>query len=153
MIFETELPEPGPLRAAISAAYREDEDAAVERLAALAALDGAARGRIEARARTLVEALRAGRASEGSIDSFMAEYELSSREGVVLMCLAEALLRIPDDETADRLIRDKITAADWESHLGHSDSLFVNASTWGLMLTGRVIELGEFRPRPPPSAG
>ena len=145
MIFETELPEPGPLRAAISAAYREDEDAAVERLAALAAIDGEARGRIEARARALVETLRAGRATEGSIDSFMAEYELSSREGVVLMCLAEALLRIPDDETADRLIRDKIAAADWESHLGHSDSLFVNASTWGLMLTGRVIELGEFR--------
>jgi RHH-type proline utilization regulon transcriptional repressor/proline dehydrogenase/delta 1-pyrroline-5-carboxylate dehydrogenase len=144
MIFETDLPEPGPLRAAISAAYREDEGAVVERLAALAAHDNAARGRIEARARGLVEALRAGRAGEGSIDSFVREYELSSREGVVLMCLAEALLRIPDDETADRLIRDKIAAADWESHLGHSDSLFVNASTWGLMLTGRVIELGEF---------
>ena len=145
MIFETELPEPEPLRAAISAAYREDEGAVVERLAALAAFDGEARSRIEARARTLVETLRANRANEGSIDSFMQEYELSSREGVVLMCLAEALLRIPDDETADRLIRDKIAAADWESHLGHSDSLFVNASTWGLMLTGRVIELGEFR--------
>ena len=93
----------------------------------------------------LVETLRANRAREGGIDSFMQEYELSSREGVVLMCLAEALLRIPDDETADRLIRDKIAAADWESHLGHSDSLFVNASTWALMLTGRVIELGDFR--------
>src|SRR5439155_25372658 len=67
------------------------------------------------------------------------EYALSSPEGVALMCLAEALLRIPDADTVDRLIRDKIAAADWQRHLGHSGSLFVNASTWALMLTGRLL--------------
>ena len=73
----------------------------------------------------------------------MQEYSLSSEEGVVLMCLAEALLRIPDAETADKLIADKIGGKDWEGHLGQSESLFVNASAWGLMLTGRFVELGK----------
>jgi RHH-type transcriptional regulator, proline utilization regulon repressor / proline dehydrogenase / delta 1-pyrroline-5-carboxylate dehydrogenase len=73
----------------------------------------------------------------------MREYDLSSEEGVLLMCVAEALLRIPDATTADRLIRDKLGDADWESHIGKSDSLFVNASTWGLMLTGKLISLAE----------
>ena len=76
---------------------------------------------------------------KGGLDAFIHEYALSSREGVALMCLAEALLRIPDTGTIDRLIRDKLAAADWESHLGHSGSLFVNASTWALMLTGRLL--------------
>jgi len=67
----------------------------------------------------------------------------SSEEGVLLMCLAEALLRIPDDETAERLIEDKLAQAQWDRHLGRSDSLFVNASTWGLMLTGRLVRLDE----------
>src|SRR6188768_3292051 len=66
------------------------------------------------------------------------EYSLVSEEGVALMCLAEALLRIPDDETRDALIRDKIGGGDWEAHLGASPSLFVNAATWGLLLTGRL---------------
>jgi RHH-type proline utilization regulon transcriptional repressor/proline dehydrogenase/delta 1-pyrroline-5-carboxylate dehydrogenase len=73
----------------------------------------------------------------------MQEYDLSSEEGVVLMCLAEALLRIPDDDTAEALIADKLSAADWESHLGKSHSVFVNASTWGLMLTGKLVSLGS----------
>ena len=73
----------------------------------------------------------------------MQEYSLSSEEGVVLMCLAEALLRIPDADTADKLIADKIGGRDWSRHLGQSESLFVNASAWGLMLTGRMIELGD----------
>ena len=73
----------------------------------------------------------------------MREYGLSSEEGVILMCLAEALLRIPDAETADALIAEKIAGGHWEKHRGHSDSLFVNASTWGLMLTGRVVKLRE----------
>src|SRR6266851_9352819 len=75
----------------------------------------------------------------GGLDAFLQEYALSSPEGVALMCLAEALLRIPDSETVDRLIRDKIASADWQRHLGHSGSLFVNASTWALMLTGRLL--------------
>ena len=79
--------------------------------------------------------------SKSGLDAFLRQYDLSSQEGVILMCLAEALLRIPDDETADRLIADKLKAGDWASHLGDSQSLFVNASTWGLMLTGRIVRL------------
>jgi RHH-type proline utilization regulon transcriptional repressor/proline dehydrogenase/delta 1-pyrroline-5-carboxylate dehydrogenase len=100
------------------------------------------RARIDAAARRLVEGVRQRRTS-GGLDAFLQEFDLSSREGVVLMCLAEALLRIPDAATADRLIRDKIVEADWTSHLGKSNSLFVNASTWALMLTGRVMRLDE----------
>ena len=76
--------------------------------------------------------MRRERLGKGGLDAFLHEYALSSPEGVALMCLAEALLRIPDAETVDRLIRDKIAAADWQRHLGHSGSLFVNASTWAL---------------------
>ena len=94
-------------------------------------------------ARQLVAAVRAGRTKQGGIDAFMQEYSLSSEEGVVLMCLAEALLRIPDADTADKLIADKVGGKDWERHLGQSESLFVNASAWGLMLTGRFVDLGK----------
>ena len=94
-------------------------------------------------ARALVSDVRANRSAQGGIDAFMQEYALSSEEGIVLMCLAEALLRIPDDETADRLIADKLADRDWERHMGQSESVFVNASAWGLMLTGRFVELGR----------
>ena len=73
----------------------------------------------------------------------MRQYGLSSEEGVLLMCVAEALLRIPDSGTADKLIRDKLGEADWKKHLGNSDSVFVNASTWGLMLTGQLVDLAD----------
>jgi RHH-type proline utilization regulon transcriptional repressor/proline dehydrogenase/delta 1-pyrroline-5-carboxylate dehydrogenase len=88
-----------------------------------------------------VEAVRATRPSGSGLDAFLREYHLASPEGVILMCLAEALLRIPDAHTADRLIADKIAAGAWEEHLGDSDSLFVNASTWGLMLTGSIVDV------------
>ncbi|MEE8543128.1 MAG: bifunctional proline dehydrogenase/L-glutamate gamma-semialdehyde dehydrogenase PutA [Gammaproteobacteria bacterium] len=91
----------------------------------------------------LVEGMRRNRQNVGGLDAFMSEYDLSSAEGVVLMCLAEALLRIPDAETADRLIADKIGDADWQAHLDRSESLFVNASTWALMLTGRLLREDE----------
>src|SRR5205085_8960100 len=94
-------------------------------------------------ARQLVAAVRAGRRQQGGIDAFMQEYSLSSEEGVVLMCLAEAVLRIPDAETKDKLIADKIGGKRWERHIGQSESLFVNASAWGLMLTGRFVGLGK----------
>ena len=77
------------------------------------------------------------------IDALLLEYSLDTREGVLLMCLAEALMRVPDSATADALIRDKLSVADWQSHLKNSDSLFVNASTWGLMLTGKVINFDQ----------
>jgi RHH-type proline utilization regulon transcriptional repressor/proline dehydrogenase/delta 1-pyrroline-5-carboxylate dehydrogenase len=130
---------PSPLRAAILRAYREDETAVVDRLLSAAEFAPDALDRIAERARGLVVEVRRQRLGKGGLDAFLHEYALSSKEGIVLMCLAEALLRIPDAETVDRLIRDKLGPADWSQHLGQSDSLFVNASTWALMLTGRLI--------------
>src|SRR5437764_4175007 len=98
-----------------------------------------ARERIAATARRLVDTVRRERLGKGGSDAFLHEYALSSPEGVALLCLAEALLRVPDAETVDRLTRDKIGEANWERHLGRSESIFVNASTWALMLTGRLL--------------
>jgi RHH-type transcriptional regulator, proline utilization regulon repressor / proline dehydrogenase / delta 1-pyrroline-5-carboxylate dehydrogenase len=130
------------LRAAIAEAYREDETAAVARILAAAALPEDARARIRETARRLVTEVRARQRGGSGIDAFLSEYALSSREGIALMCLAEALLRVPDAATVDLLIRDKLAPADWARHLGHSSSLFVNASTWALMLTGRLLTEG-----------
>jgi len=141
MVFAALPPPADSLRAAVREAYRGDETAAVEALIAEAELPPEARARIAAMARELVGKVREGRRHAGGLDAFVHEYALSSQEGVILMCLAEALLRIPDGETASRLIRDKLSGADWERHLGRSESLFVNASTWGLMLTGRIVAL------------
>ncbi|TNE75402.1 MAG: bifunctional proline dehydrogenase/L-glutamate gamma-semialdehyde dehydrogenase, partial [Gammaproteobacteria bacterium] len=91
--------------------------------------------------RDLVAACRRDRQRAGTLESFLQEFGLSNREGIALMCLAEALLRVPDDATADKLIAEKIREGDWASHRGRSDSLFVNASVWGLMLTGEVLPL------------
>lgn len=130
-------------RSAIARELFADETSTVRRLAAEASLNADEQRRVAELARQLVAAVRAGRRQQGGIDAFMQEYSLSSEEGVVLMCLAEALLRIPDAETQDRLIADKIGGKDWERHLGQSESLFVNASAWGLMLTGRFVDLGR----------
>ena len=115
------------------------EPEALDALASEAALDSAGRDRVAARAEALVERLRA-RTRPGMMESFLAEYGLSTSEGVALMCLAEALLRVPDATTIDALIEDKIAPSDWGRHLGHSASPLVNASTWALMLTGKVLE-------------
>ncbi|WP_448188917.1 bifunctional proline dehydrogenase/L-glutamate gamma-semialdehyde dehydrogenase PutA [Azospirillum sp. sgz301742] len=134
-------------RLAIDRLYRADETAVVTALTRAAALPEDARRRVQAEAAKLVEGVRASRTRFGVLDAFLQEFGLSSQEGVALMCLAEALLRIPDAETADALIRDKIGTADWSRHLGKADSLFVNASTWALMLTGKVVRLdGEGEP-------
>ena len=145
MIFQSDPPEPEAGRAAIGALYRADETAVVEALLREAAIEPQAKARVAAQARALVEKVRTAQPAQGGIDAFLHEYSLSSQEGVVLMCLAEALLRIPDADTADRLIRDKVGSADWQRHLGQSDSLFVNASTWALMLTGRLLRDEEAR--------
>ena len=102
-----------------------------------------ARSKILDTAAQLVRAVRKNTKNDGGIEAFLQQYDLSSDEGVLLMCIAEALLRIPDADTADRLIADKITSAKWQDHVGTSDSLFVNASTWGLMLTGKILTLDE----------
>jgi len=118
-----------------------DETEAVACILAAAEIPVDMRHCIGERARGIVAAVRRDRLGKGGIDAFLHEYALSSPEGVALLCLAEALLRIPDAETVDRLIRDKIGSADWESHLGRSESMFINASTWALMLTGRLLHI------------
>ncbi|NEV65186.1 proline dehydrogenase family protein [Thiorhodococcus minor] len=123
----------------LTQAHRQDEAERVAALRELVGLDAEQRGRIQARATALAEAVRR-EGPEGGLDAFLHAYDLSSREGVALMCLAEALLRIPDKETRDRLIRDKLGSADWGGHREAGASLFVNASTWALMLTGRLID-------------
>ena len=143
MIYQEPPPPLSPLRQAVSAARLADESTCIQGLLPLARMDDEASRRVTRLARRLVEQVRARRLSQGGIDAFMHEYDLTSREGVALMCLAEALLRIPDSATADRLIQDKLADADWARHLGHSHSLFVNATTWGLMLTGRVVKLEQ----------
>ena len=117
---------------------RDCIDALLAQAEALDALQPA----IERRAAPWVEAVRAGARDEGFSATLLQEYGLGTEEGVVLMCLAEALLRIPDTDTADRLIRDRLGAADWAGHLGHSDSWLVNASTFGLLLSGRLERFG-----------
>jgi RHH-type proline utilization regulon transcriptional repressor/proline dehydrogenase/delta 1-pyrroline-5-carboxylate dehydrogenase len=139
LVFAAPPPPETGLRAAIAAANRRDEAAADAIILAAAKLPRAANKRIAATAHRLVARVRDQGPARGGIDAFLHEYALSTPEGVALMCLAEALLRIPDSDTIDRLIRDKIATADWQSHLGHSGSVFVNASTWALMLTGRML--------------
>ncbi len=141
IIFEQPQESAGPLREAIREHYLADETGALEPLVERAEVPGDTNRRVTELARRLVEAVRAKREEQSMLDAFMAEYDLSSEEGVLLMCLAEALLRIPDSETAEKLISDKLGEADWESHVGKSHSLFVNASTWGLMLTGRIVRV------------
>jgi RHH-type proline utilization regulon transcriptional repressor/proline dehydrogenase/delta 1-pyrroline-5-carboxylate dehydrogenase len=136
------LADRSPLREAMARATRLPEPEALAPLVALAQLDGPLAQRTDALARQLVQGLRQGPAQggrAGRVQSLMQEYALSSEEGVALMCLAEALLRIPDAATRDALIRDKIGQGDWHQHLGRSDSLFVNAASWGLLLTGKLV--------------
>ena len=123
--------------------YLADEQALVRRLAEEADPGEAVRRKITETATQLVRAVRKNAKNDTGIEAFLQQYDLSSDEGVLLMCIAEALLRIPDADTADALIADKITAAKWQDHIGTSDSLFVNASTWGLMLTGKILTLDE----------
>src|SRR5262245_31548479 len=131
------------MRPEIAAAFLADEARLSAQLAQRAAFAEPERQRVAQLAARLVTAARAKRHEHGGVDAFMHQYALSSEEGIILMCLAEALLRIPDADTADRLIAEKIGGGRWEKHLGASDNLFVNASTFGLMLTGRVVRLGE----------
>src|SRR4030095_16319561 len=111
------------------AASLADERLTVTRLAEHAAVDATVGPAIAAQARQWVEGVRFEQKASVGVESFLHQYDLSTQEGVLLMCVAEALLRIPDAETADLLIRDKLARGAWEKHLGASDSLLVNAST------------------------
>jgi len=126
-----------PLRIAITDAYRRDEPEAVKHL--LNQLVPFDHEPIKNLAKQLVKEVREHRTRASGVDALMHEFSLSSEEGVALMCLAEALLRIPDHQTVDRLIADKISKGDWRKHLGESSSLFVNAATWGLLVTGKLV--------------
>ncbi len=126
-------------RAAIGAACRRDEADCVATLAGDLLAAAPDRDAVAAHARELIVAVRRQRQGASGVDNLMHEFSLSSHEGIALMCLAEALLRIPDTATMDRLIRDKIGQGDWRAHLGHSHSLFVNAATWGLLITGKLV--------------
>ncbi len=143
-ILIPELPAvPDAARARLTAAYCRDETQAMDELLAQATLPPAERDLVLARATELVARVRAKAKNQSAVESFMREYDLSSEEGVLLMCVAEALLRIPDKATADKLISDKLGDANWETHLGKSDSVLVNAGTWGLMLTGKLVTLAD----------
>lgn len=120
-----------------------DERAVVAELLANPGLSLAERADVLRDAIALVDQARASQKKQGVVESFLQEFSLGTREGLALMCLAEALLRTPDADTRDRLIAEKIGSADWASHLGQSDSLFVNASTWGLMLTGKLVDADD----------
>lgn len=127
----------------ISPLYMVDESQWLEQLLPLATPTEEEKSAITIQTTQLIEAIRADKKSIQMIDALLLEYSLDTQEGILLMCLAEALMRIPDSATADALIKDKLSVADWKSHLKNSDSVFVNASTWGLMLTGKVVGLGE----------
>ena len=148
-LLSSELPPvPDDLRAAITRSWAGDEAAQVADLLQAArephpGWGEADRAAIQATAADLVRRVRARAQDQGAIEAFMRQYDLGSEEGVLLMCVAEALLRIPDQDTADRLIRDKLGEADWKRHMGQSDSVLVNASTWGLMLTGHLVDLAD----------
>lgn len=126
-------------RSLINRAYRMDERQLVSELIEKATLADDRVKAIRNLATKLVEQVRSERKKTTGIDSFLTQYSLSSDEGIALMCLAEALLRVPDNPTIDILIKDKLSAADWQAHRGQSDSFFVNATTWALMLTGKVL--------------
>src|SRR5580698_7385897 len=124
---------------ALDAGKYEDETAAVARLLKAEPL-GPDVGTVRLQAVQLVIEARRQARLQGVVEGFLQEFSLSTPEGLALMCLAEALLRTPDEATRDALIAEKIGSADWASHVGGSDSLFVNAGTWGLMLTGHLVE-------------
>ncbi|MFT5759430.1 MAG: RHH-type proline utilization regulon transcriptional repressor/proline dehydrogenase [Alteromonadaceae bacterium] len=145
MLFNGSFITDCPIRQKIREFYRIDENVAVDHILPLAEVNVSARSRAWERARQMVLKIRQDQAGKGAIDALLNEYSLSSEEGVVLMCLAEALLRVPDKHTQDALIRDKISQGQWSSHLGSSDSLFVNASSWGLLITGSMVNYADKR--------
>ena len=137
-MFQFAHPEQTPLRRAVTEAYRRDEIKAVQDMLQQAQMSDEERRAADDLARRLVTQVRASRRKASGVDALMHEFSLSSEEGVALMCLAEALLRIPDNATRKKLIADKLADGDWQSHLNNSPSLFVNAAAWGLLITGKL---------------
>lgn len=127
------------LRKAITDAYRADETQCVQELLKTAVFSSDALTRIHIRAKKLIEENLRQRKKQSGINSFLNQYDLSTEEGIALMCLAEALLRVPDKYTMDKLISDKLSIPNWKQHLNTKNSLFVNAATWSLILTGKIF--------------
>ena len=137
-MFDFAFPNQTPLRQAVTDAYRRDEIEAVQDMLQRAQMSDEERKNADELARRLVTQVRTNRTKASGVDALMHEFSLSSEEGVALMCLAEALLRIPDAETRNKLIQDKLSEGNWRSHLNNSPSLFVNAAAWGLLITGKL---------------
>src|SRR6187549_227715 len=133
----------GGERPAFAAPYAPPDEMIAAGFLAQAAREPAAEARIDVRATRLVEAIRAETGGLGGIEDFLREYSLSTREGLALMVLAEALLRVPDSATADRLIEDKLSSGDWTHHEVKSNALLVSASAWALGISARIIQPGE----------
>ncbi len=136
-----------PIREQLDQFYRQDETDCIENLLSSLHITDQKAKITQETAHELVAMVRKKTAKKTGLDAFLYRYDLSSEEGIALMCLAEALLRIPDAETVTSLIRNKIATADWQSNMGKSDSLFVNAATWGLMLTGKILSTNQEDPK------
>ena len=136
-------PQEAPAVPAFAAPYAPGDEESAAELLPQASLGPAVEARIDARAAKLVEAVRARAGGLGGIEDFLHEYSLSTREGLALMVLAEALLRVPDAATADRLIEDKLAAGDWSHHEMKSHALLVSASAWALGISASIIHPGE----------
>jgi len=139
MLFHDPVSPCSPIRQKIRDFYHEDENKVLDVLMPIAETGVKVRSRTWESARQLIVNIRQDQAGKGGVDALLQEFSISSEEGIVLMCLAEALLRVPDKATSDELIRDKLSGGDWVSHIGQSDSMFVNASSWGLLFTGKLI--------------
>lgn len=138
------------LQQQITQHYLADEQSFMPELVKIVNHSAEAIERLKQSTADLVKAVRQQDDAVDSIDLLLQQYSLDTHEGVLLMCLAEALLRVPDSATADALIRDKLSVADWKQHLGKSDSLLVNASTWGLLMTGKLVNLDQRNQQPVP---
>ncbi len=143
LFFENPLDLSDPKRTDLTTYYHMDEAQCVNLLLEELHFSTDTEQKIETLATQLVETVREQTSKKGGIEAFMMHYDLSTEEGIMLMCLAEALLRIPDKETEDLLIQDKLTGANWEQHVGVSESSLVNMATWGLALTGKVLTTDE----------
>lgn len=138
MLTTTAIERPDQLRDHITSAYRMDETECLNRLIAEATFPLESQGQIEQVAKNLVGATREYKKTQSKIDALLHQYDLSTEEGISLMCLAEALLRIPDKATTDKFISDKLSTVDWKNHLSKENPLFINAATWSLLLTGKI---------------
>ncbi len=143
MLFNGSLTTSNTIRQTMRDNYRADENTILAKLLPIAEISVDAKSRAWEYARQLVVKIRQEQVGKGGVDALLNEFSLSTEEGVVLMCLAEALLRVPDKLTTDSLIRDKLAEGDWSAHIGNSDSIFVNASSWGLLMTGKLVNYSD----------